>query len=67
MTGPKVTVGFDYEYGNLQINTDSDQSFDIRGESADRMAENLGISEEGSGTLDVPERHWDGYARKSFR
>ena len=67
MTGPKVTIGFDYEYGNLHIITDSEQSFDIRGESADRMAETLGISEEGDGTLNMPEGDWDRYARKSFR
>jgi hypothetical protein len=41
--------------------------FDIQGESADRMAENIGISEEGSGAFDMPEHNWDNYARGSFR
>lgn len=67
MTGPKVTGDYKYENGDLHITTDSGQSFDIPGESGDRTAENIGISEEGSGKFDVSESAWDGYAKKSFR
>lgn len=67
MTGPKVKGDYLYEEGDLHLTTDSGQSFDILGESGDRMAENIGVSEEGSGKFDIPESVWDGYARKSFR
>ena len=67
MTDPNVRGEYLYEYGNLQITTASGSSFDIQGESADRMAENIGISEEGSGAFDMSEGNWDNYARRSFR
>jgi hypothetical protein len=67
MTDPNVRGAYLYEYGDLHLTTDSGSVFDIQGESADRMAENIGISEEGSGAFDMPEQNWDNYARGSFR
>lgn len=66
MTGPKVTGEYSYEEGDLHITTDTGSSFDIQGESADRMAEHIDAAE-GQGEFTVAEHDWDAFARGSFR
>lgn len=66
MTGPKMQGEYTYEDGHLHITTDSGQSVDLCGESADRMAETIDASEE-HGEFTMDEQAWYNSARGSFR